>query len=178
MADREVLGNVLSDGHELGCHTYNHPDAWQTGPDLFESSIIENQRALWSIFPGRNFKTFAYPLGNATPRTKRIAGRYFVCSRGGRQTINEGRMDLNNLNGYFLDRRLEESPSSIQTIIDRTCHARGWLIFVTHDVDDDPSPYGCTPDFFEGVVRYAISSGAVILPVIKTCESLNVVPVK
>jgi len=177
IADPEMLGNVLSDGHELGCHTYAHPDAWQTRPDLFESSIIENRRALRSILPGRNFRTFAFPLGNATPQTKRIAGRYFVCCRAGKQTFNTGRIDLNNLNAYFLDRRLGASPSSIKKIIDSNGHAKGWLIFVTHDVGDDPSPYGCTPDFFEGIVRYAVNSGSVILPVIRTCESLAVAPV-
>ena len=43
----------------------------------------------------------------------------------------------------------------------------------THDVDDNPSPYGCTPGFFEEIVRYAVNSGAVILPVNKTYEAFS-----
>jgi hypothetical protein len=42
---------------------------------------------------------------------------------------------------------------------------RGWLILATHDVSDAPTAYGCTPEFFEAALKYAVDSGAKILPV-------------
>jgi len=173
IADIEMLGKVLSDGHELGCHTYSHPNPWKTTPGLFESSIVENRRALSDLFPGSAFQTFAYPYGVATPRTKQIAGKYFVCCRGGRQSINSGRIDLNFLNACFIDARQKEPLSSVKRMISANRKAKGWLIFVTHHVAEDPSPYGCTPDFFEEIVRWSMDSGAVILPVIRTFEALQ-----
>jgi len=34
----------------------------------------------------------------------------------------------------------------------------GWLIFYTHDIQDAPSPYGCTAAHFESVVKLAAQS--------------------
>src|SRR5205823_532211 len=58
----EDLSNVVADGHELGCHTFGHCHAWNTAPDVFESSIIKNQRRLNELLPGASFKTLAYPM--------------------------------------------------------------------------------------------------------------------
>ena len=51
--------------------------------------------------------------------------------------------------------------------------AKGWLILATHDVCDNPSPYGCTAQFFETVVQHAVQSGARVLPVVSALEALR-----
>lgn len=173
IAGLDVIRNVFSDGHELGCHTYLHSDPWETRPDQFEMSIIENQRALLKLLPKVRFNTFSYPFANATSRIKRIASKYFACCRGGRQTLNSGKIDLNYLNAYFIDRRKNVSLSALKTLISRNSEAKGWLIFATHGIDNERSAYGCTPDFFEDIVRYSIKSGAVVLPVDRTCAFLK-----
>jgi peptidoglycan/xylan/chitin deacetylase (PgdA/CDA1 family) len=172
IADLDILKNVLLDGNELGCHTYSHTDAWEKKIDYFEESIIKNNDTLSVLFPHVNFKTFAYPVGNVTPDAKRTAEKYFVCSRGGCQTTNKGTIDLNNLNAYFLDNRKNPTFSSVKEIIDKNSLEKGWLIFATHGVDDDSSPYGCNKFFFEEVVRYSAKSGSIILPVIKIYEEI------
>jgi hypothetical protein len=58
-------------------------------------------------------------------------------------------------------------------LIDRNKRERGWVIFATHDVSSNPSPYGCTPEFFENVVRYAQESGAQIVPVVSALNALG-----
>lgn len=174
IADLGILENLLSDGHELGCHTYTHADAWRTAPDIFETSISENQRALSKYFPGNIFKTFAFPYRRANPSSKRIAGKYFTCCRGGRQKINKGRIDLNYVYGYSIDKYNNNSITSIKKMIDKNSDSNGWLIFYTHDIDGNPSPGGCTPSFFEEIVEYAQKSNAVILPVSGVLESLLV----
>jgi hypothetical protein len=58
-------------------------------------------------------------------------------------------------------------------LIDRNRQARGWLVLSTHDVSDTPTPYGCTPDLFERVVRWAADSGARILPVAAALTTLR-----
>jgi peptidoglycan/xylan/chitin deacetylase (PgdA/CDA1 family) len=45
------LRRALGDGHELGCHTFSHDDAWHTDSKAFEGSIVQNQKALEEIAP-------------------------------------------------------------------------------------------------------------------------------
>src|SRR5437660_739930 len=40
----EDLSIVLEQGHELGCHTFDHCHSWDTKTNVFESSILENRR--------------------------------------------------------------------------------------------------------------------------------------
>jgi peptidoglycan/xylan/chitin deacetylase (PgdA/CDA1 family) len=167
------IPTLLEQGHELGCHTFSHCDSWETETKTFEDSIIENRAALTRLFPSAEFKSFSYPISLPRPRTKAKVAEYFLCCRGGGQTLNVGRTDLNQLSAYFL----EKSRHNIQTIkdlIDHNRQVRGWLIFATHDISDHPSPFGCTPEFFADVVQHAVSSGARILPVVRALESMHV----
>ncbi len=51
--------------------------------------------------------------------------------------------------------------------------ARGWLVFATHDVEANPSRYGCTPELFERVLRWSVHSGARILPVARALRQIR-----
>ncbi len=158
------LKELLDEGHELGCHTFAHCHAWETAPRVFEESVLENRRALERVLPGASFKTMSYPISCPRPETKRRMGRYFACCRGGGQMFNAGPIDLNYLSAFFLEQNRDD-PASVRKMIDRNCRAHGWLIFATHDVCETPSPFGCSPEFFEGVVQCAASCGARVLPV-------------
>jgi hypothetical protein len=166
------LTALLSQGHELGCHTYAHCHSWTTSTATFEDSIIQNRSALRELVPGADFKSFSYPLSEPRPLTKRNAARHFLCCRGGGQTFNSGTADLNRLAGYFLEKS-RNNIHAVRNVIDENYRARGWLIFATHDISDNPSPFGCTPRFFEDVVEYAINSGACILPVAEALKMLR-----
>ena len=163
------LKELLAQGHELGCHTFDHSHSWQTRPDAFEQAILKNKRALEELFEGVSFKTFSYPVSGPRPQTKKRAAKHFMCCRGGVQGFNAGRTDLNFLNAYFL-REGKNDVEAIKALIDQNCRERGWLIFATHDVSDTPTPFGCSPRLFEAIVRYAIESGACVLPVADACE--------
>jgi hypothetical protein len=158
------LGAAIAQGHELGCHTFGHCDAWETRPAAFETSILENRRALQRIAPSASFQTMSYPIGSPRPGTKRRTGRHFAGCRGGGQRLNAGTMDLNQLRAFFLEQS-RDRPGVIWDMIERNRVQRGWLIFVTHDVTLRPSRFGCTPEFFEDVVRRSVASGAAVLPV-------------
>ena len=168
----EDLTTLFEQGHELGSHTFSHCDSWETDAETFENSIIQNRMALSTLFPGSEFESFAYPISLPRLLTKARAADYFLSCRGGGQTFNVGRIDLNLLSAYFL----EKSGGDLQAVkdlIDRNRRACGWLIFATHDISGNPTPYGCTPEFFESVVHYAVCSGANILPVVQAMEVLG-----
>jgi hypothetical protein len=79
------------------------------------------------------------------------------------------------LKAFFLEQS-RDNFAGIESVIARNCANNGWLIFATHDISETPTRFGCTPAFFERVVRLAVQSGAVILPVSRALQcatSLN-----
>jgi peptidoglycan/xylan/chitin deacetylase (PgdA/CDA1 family) len=172
IAFREDLRDALLQGHELGCHTFSHYDAWYTNSKTFEDSIIQNRDALRELVPEAQFKSFSYPLSLPRPTIKRAAARYFECCRAGGQGINTGTADLNQLAAYFLE-KAEGDVQTVKNVIDKNKRENGWVVFATHDVSPNPSPYGCTPEFFEEVVTYAMASGARILPVLQATRLIQ-----
>jgi hypothetical protein len=167
-----LLVEAAKEGHELGCHTFDHLDAWHTPGKIFCESILENKRALSCILPEIDFQTFAYPKSGPTLWAKRALTELFVCCRGGGQTANVGTADLNLVKACFIDRRTNIDRSFVRGLIDHNASQRGWLVFATHDVSSNPSPYGCTPEFLEYVVAYAARSGARLLPMAEACAVL------
>jgi peptidoglycan/xylan/chitin deacetylase (PgdA/CDA1 family) len=161
---REDLDELVRQQHELACHTYDHYDSWDTAPLEFEASILRNQRAVAERLPGSKLRSLSYPISWPRPETKRRVATYYECARGGGQTFNTGIVDLNYLKAFFIEQS-RGNFDEIKQVIDANAHAKGWLIFATHDVCDQPTRFGCTPAFFERIVEYSAKSGAIVLPV-------------
>jgi peptidoglycan/xylan/chitin deacetylase (PgdA/CDA1 family) len=172
MFSKDDLREVASRGHELGCHTFDHYDTLKTDPQAFEDSILRNRDALNKLLPGASFPTISYPLSIPRPQTKRRMGKYFSGCRGGFQRVNSGALDLNFLKSFFLE-QCRGDLGKVKDVVDLNTRVGGWLIFSTHDISKNPSRFGCTPEFFEGAVRYAVDSGATILPVGVVIEKLR-----
>ncbi len=170
---RDDIKELLAKGHELGCHTFSHSHSLETSPIEFEDSIIKNKRILDEFAPGATFRSFSYPLSGPRLDTKRRAGKYFSSCRGGGQTFNVGMTDLNLLKAYFIEKS-RDNPETVKEVIDQNSQAKGWLIFATHDISDNPSPYGCTPSLFNDIVKYSVDSGARILPVSRALDEIRV----
>jgi len=168
----EDLKLLLEQGHELGCHTFSHCHAGDTQSRVFEDAVIQNRQVLSKLVPQATFKTLSYPISVPRVRTKRRVAKYFSCCRCGGQVFNAGNADLNYLAAFFLEKS-RDNPEMVKGLIDENQRARGWLIFATHDICNDPTPWGCTPGFFEEIVRYAMNSGARILPVLQAYEALR-----
>ena len=166
------LRALLEQGHELGSHTFSHCHSWETNRVTFEASIIQNDVELSKLVPGAEFGSFSYPISEPRPMTKRRTGKHFLCCRAGGQRLNVGRADLNQLAAYFLERS-RDNVQAVKDLIDLNREERGWTILATHDISPAPSPYGCTLEFFEEVVRYAVNSGADVVPVSKALDVLT-----
>jgi glycosyltransferase involved in cell wall biosynthesis/peptidoglycan/xylan/chitin deacetylase (PgdA/CDA1 family) len=173
MFDVPDLTTLLANGHELGCHTFSHCDSWDTGTSAFEESIVENRRALSRLLPGAEFRSFSYPISLPRPHTKRRTANYFACCRAGGQSANTGIADANQLSAFFLEKS-RHNLNAVLDLIDYNRRVRGWLIFATHDISGDPTPFGCTPEFFEQVVQHSVKSGAQIVTVNQALQVLRV----
>src|SRR5262249_39888043 len=138
----------------------------------FMESVVENKQALDRILPGAIFRTFAYPKSGAKLSIKFYLEKHFICCRGGGQIPNVGTADLNLLKACFLAKREKIDINFIRDLINYNASCHGWLVFATHDVTDNPSPYGCTPEFFAEVVEYAVRSCSLLLPLGEAYDKL------
>ncbi len=173
----EDLRGLLHDGHELGCHTYSHIDCHElSGRGLLEE-ISRNDSAFAQYLAHGDQQlsivNFSYPFGGVTPATKQVVKRHFASARGILPGINSGVIDLACLRAN----RLYSNTFPLkdrQRLIEQNEKKQGWLIFYTHDVSDTPSQYGCTPAYFESVVKAATLSSCRVLNVRNAVGALAV----
>lgn len=160
----EDLERLLNCGHELGSHTLKHTSCRATRLSDFLNDMKKGKQAIEEITGVQKEHHFSYPYGHATLLAKRKVGATVSSCRGNTPGINKAPVDLNllranSLYSWCLD--LE----SIDRLLKVNQKSRGWLIFYTHDISENPSPYGCKPREFENVVNLALKSNATILPI-------------
>lgn len=151
-------------GHEIACHTYSHRAAQTLDAVETNAEIARNRLFFKSIARDIVPENFAFPYGSVSPRSKRQMQRYFRSCRGVTGGINTGEVDLALLKAVPLsDNRTDRA--AVTRLIDETARRNGWLIFYTHDVAENPTPFGCTPGLLEHAIAYAHESECVVLPV-------------
>ena len=141
--DEATLKAVHAAGHEIGCHTFSH----EHGPGQPSSGLREDiarNAAFLRERLGEAPTTFAYPYGEVSPRTKALVAKAFAASRGIRAGVNGAVSDMAQLRAVPLEAR-SWNALEVERWVEAARTSKGWLIFFSHDVSDDPSPYGCTP---------------------------------
>lgn len=157
------LDSLLERGHELGSHTYSHISCRAASCAAFCEDAEKGRRAVEKL-TGAESSNFAYPFGEVTLRGKKALESSFASIRGVISGLNGPEADLNLLRANSLYGDLEGARQAEELIAENR-RRKSWLIFYTHDVRPKPSPYGCTPEFFEAVVSSASRSGCRILTV-------------
>jgi peptidoglycan/xylan/chitin deacetylase (PgdA/CDA1 family) len=159
---REGCSELLARGHEIACHTYSHlkiRDIAGLGADL-----DRNAEYLTSVGVSPAAANFSFPYNAAWPLARaELRRRYRTCRAGG-EAINRGSIDPLMLKAVEI-RQPEEDARALTRWIDDVARHPGWLIFFTHDIASRPTPYGCTPQSFDHLVRYAVEKGCCVLPV-------------
>lgn len=167
------LERAVADGHELGCHTFHHHDAWSTPASDYVASVDRNRATLAGLLPGYDFHSFAYPKSGATAAVKPALAKRFDCCRGGGQTYNAGTVDLNLVSACFIDQHAQIDLAFVSDLIDRNAEAGGWLVFAAHDISESSAPFACSTRLFEAIVRRSVDSGALVLPMGPACAHLH-----
>lgn len=162
--DRDDLVEAAEAGHEIGCHTFGHLRLPDTPAVEIEADLQRNAEFVGEVLPGHRLSSFAYPYGDLDLGKKALIARRFPVCRGIWPGINAGRMDFAQLKAVPLERRSLDGLD-VESWLDQAQAARGWLIFFTHDVSDDPSPYGCTRKAFDAVADAVARRGMRVLPV-------------
>lgn len=159
VADLDTIRNFYGRGHEIGNHTYDHLDCKKAGFLGIVRSISQNRTMLGGGMSG----SFAYPYGAVDARV-RVAVRLCTTSaRGISFGINRNVIDLMHLKAaQVYDRR---GIDMCLDLVDECAGEGGWLIFYTHDVCDEPSDFGCTPEQFTRLVRAVKEKELIVEPV-------------
>lgn len=158
MFTRADLDDLLTNGHELACHTFHHTSCFSVGTGEFVDTCAENRRQAAAMLSGYELQNFSFPNGHATLAAKyRLRSAYDTC-RSNEWGINSDPADLGFLRANPVYSRYP--IETLKELIHANSRANGWLVLYTHDVATNPSRYGCTPDYFEEVLRCALESGA------------------
>lgn len=164
MFDGDDLQRLADAGHEIGCHTHSHLDGSSIGEAELLADIERNEAGLRALGYTGPLDSFAYPYGVATSAIKRMLSDRFSSLRGIEAAINRGPCDRNLLKSVPVDggeagiaRAIEAAEALIQN--------PGWLIFYLHDVQDEPTEWGCTPEQLARVCDAVERSGARVLTV-------------
>ncbi|GAB4490556.1 MAG: oligosaccharide deacetylase HfsH [Saprospiraceae bacterium] len=157
----EHLKTAIAQHSELGCHTYSHMDLSKTSAAKGIADIEQNQQQLDNLLPGETFKNFSYPFGSETLPLKKYASKRFRSARGIEEGINLEGTDLCNLKTV----KLYEGKYPLEYLFEKLSEAEknnGWLIFYTHDVDENYTDWGCSPTYFEAVVHECAKRGITV----------------
>lgn len=172
MFDIADLQAAHAQGHEIACHTYHHRDCARLMPSDIADEIDRNAVALAGVLGAPAIENFAYPFGGVSISAKSELATRFASCRGTGRGINHGTTDLADLLSTSLYNSTFDRERLCQLIDDAQAQS-GWLIFYTHDVADEPSPFGCTPAQFQSIVAYA-AQNAPVLPVRDVLVGLGV----
>ena len=117
-----------------------------------------NQSALKRIDGNLPVRNFSYPYGDLSFRARLHLETLFDSCRSIDPGINAGVADLGLLKSCTLDNRSIDR-AEISRLIADTVRTNGWLIFLSHDVCDEPSRFGVRPDLLEFALRNAQQAG-------------------
>lgn len=158
------LQNLLRDGHELACHTFGHLNCAEVPLDVCLSDIKKNLRAFQEVLGDVEICNFSYPYGAWTPELAKVLARRFATCRTVHEGLNVGRVNLALLNACAIYSR-NLNIEDLRRLVRRASDERGWLILYTHDVSENPTEWGCTPEELRILVSAAFECGCEVLPV-------------
>ena len=156
-------------GHEIADHTFSHMSANDVDIDVYLQDIEKNQHTLEALGLPRS-RHFAYPLGHLSPALKRAVSERFLTCRGVLTPLGP-KQDANLLKAtrVYSGERFQEALSQIEA----AKQTPKWLNFFTHDVRENPSEFGCTPEEFQEFVAAVKDSGLRVMTVADAYDAIQ-----
>ena len=161
---QDDLESLLSDGHDLGSHTFSHWSACRVSLEDFERNVLQGRDTARRMTGNDELDNFAYPYGHVTLASKKRLTSELSSCRGIYPGINGPEVDLNLLRANSLYGDIDQLVRA-ESLLSENARRSGWLIFYTHDVQRTPSPFGCTPSLLDNVVALSLEKGFQILTV-------------
>lgn len=162
--DEQDLTALHGRGHEIACHGFAHEPTTALSDAALAADVARNGEFLKPFLDGAAPKSYAFPFGTVSLRTKCHIASRFSSARGVHPGINMGRADLAQLRAVSLERQYWDE-GEISRAIALAARSGGWIVFTTHEIADDASRYGSTPAMLEQVLKRLAESRIEVLPV-------------
>lgn len=151
-------------GHQIGCHTYSHHGLAPGGEAELVAECRSNREALSAMLGGAAIEDFSFPFGRFSYRAKRALGGDYASLRSNHSGLNVGRADRSLLYSHAISTpRFDKAR--ITALVNECARRRGWLIFYTHGVTEDPDQFSVTPEQFSWIVDLAAQGDLDLLTV-------------
>jgi peptidoglycan/xylan/chitin deacetylase (PgdA/CDA1 family) len=165
------LIRVAEAGHEIGCHTFSHIALPENSATAIKDDLLRNAEFVHRVLGEYTMSSFAYPYGTVSLSKKALMGRFFPMCRGIWSGVNKRQVDCRQLRAMSLERSFDEGK--VSAALDQAQASNGWLIFFTHDISDNPSPYGCEPIRLARVLNDVLERGIEILTIKAAAERVR-----
>lgn len=130
-------------GWEIGSHTVSHPELASITKNKQEKELADSKKTLADH--GINATDFASPYGDYNSHTLALSAKYYSTHRGfwdkgtNKWPYNDYLLSVQQL-------QVGTTISKAKLLIDAAIKQKQWLIFVLHDIKDEPSS---RPDDYE-----------------------------
>ncbi|MBL4537427.1 MAG: polysaccharide deacetylase family protein [Oceanicaulis sp.] len=160
--DPQDLLNLKAEGHEIACHGFSHLDASRLPAEAVAADAARNRAYLKAAGLDDAPTSYAFAYGEATPHAKKRLLETYSSLRGVQPGINRGVADRGLLKSVPLDGGDDGLKRAVAAVKDAARNP-GWLIFYGHDIQKQPSEWGCTPEFLDVVLHAVEQSGAQVM---------------
>ena len=169
--NQQDLKRLQCEEHEIGCHTYNHLNITEIPEVRLMDELRANAKAARALGITTPLRTFAYPFGETSIARKSVLSHEFASMRGIMRGVHYNKVDLNQIKSV----PIYSGPDLSQThnFIKGLKRKAGWLTLFTHDVRENPSEWGCTPQDFTDTLALIHESGARVIPIQRTIDFLS-----
>lgn len=149
--DWRQIKAIQRQGHEIGCHTIDHPDL----------QLLDNKELLRQLTGCKQtmeahigkVTSFASPYGSANANTLQAIQKIYVSQRNTNGDSSNGVTDadvntagdFNQINIIGMTVKRDTTLKELQELVDFTIANNGWLVLTYHQADDGPSKYGLDP---------------------------------
>lgn len=157
-------------GHEIACHTYSHLDCGRATATEVAADVARSLETFeaWDIPPPTSF---AFPYGDVSADAKRLLGPKFSNLRGLHHGLIDQDCDMNQAPSVGIEG--PDGEAAAWHWLAQAEAEKSWLILYTHDVRENPSPWGCTPRALSALIDSALGAGFEIMTVGDAARSLG-----
>ena len=169
-AERDDYLRLAEDGHEIACHTYSHLDCGRATAEAATADVEKNLATFadWGLPPP---ESFAYPYGDVSTGPKGALAPSFTNLRGLHHGLIGQGSDMNQAPAVGIEG--PDGEAAAWRWLAEAERRRSWLILYTHDVRENPSPWGCTPHAFAALIDAALGAGFEALTVGQAARKLG-----
>lgn len=164
--DENDIKAIYNNGHEIACHSYSHPRLRGRNKEEIIKDLNKNLETFREILGDEKFEfsSHAFPYGEYDETTLKVLSKYFTTMRGVLSGVNFETIDFANLKTTSIEVS-KFCKKNINSAIDLALKNNGWIVFFTHDINENCTNYGSTPAMLEEVISMVKSAGIEILPV-------------